>query len=227
MGGRKVISEKHIQDAVKEGKNSILAPPNALVTPLARDAARASGITISFGSDSSGALSSGSLHQGSASQAANQATPNAHLVCIGADHGGFELKLELIAHLKSLGKEVIDLGTDSTKSCDYPDFAYAVARLVADGKAGAGIMIDGVGVGSSIVCNKVPGIRAACAYNEFAAWNARAHNNSNVLTLGSRSMGVEVVKRIVEVFLATEFEGGRHSRRVQKMTDIEERFSRK
>jgi len=99
--------------------------------------------------------------------------------------------------------------------------------MVAEGRAGRGIMIDGVGVGSAIVCNKVPGIRAACAYNEFAAWNARAHNDCNVLTLGSRSMGVEVVRRIVKVFLESEFEGGRHARRVDKMTDIEERFSRR
>lgn len=217
MGRRKVITERHIQDVVKEGKNTILAPPDALITPLAKDTARAAGVTILFGSGSSETTTS----------VKGQLAQNAHVICIGSDHGGFDLKTELIAHLQSNGKEVIDLGTDSTKSCDYPDFAYAVARTVIDGRAGTGIMIDGVGVGSSIVCNKVPGIRAACAYNEFAAWNARAHNDSNVLTLGSRSMGIEVVKRIVDVFLSTEFEGGRHERRVQKMTDIEERFSRR
>ena len=217
MGGRKVISEKHIQDAVRAGESTILAPSGALVTPLARDSARAAGVQISFGS----------AKQGPVSPTAQDTNPNANVVCIGSDHGGFDLKRELIEYLKSGGKTVVDLGTDSTKSCDYPDFAYAVARTVLDGKAGLGIMIDGVGVGSSIVCNKVPGIRAACAYNEFAAWNARAHNDANVLTLGSRSMGIEVVKRIVDVFLTTEFEGGRHAKRVQKISDLEERFSRR
>lgn len=98
--------------------------------------------------------------------------------------------------------------------------------MVADGRAEVGIMIDGAGIGSSMVCNKVPGIRAACAYNEFTAWNARAHNNANVLTLGSRTLGIEVVKRIVTTFLETAFEGGRHAKRVDKMTDIETRFSK-
>ena len=136
------------------------------------------------------------------------------------------MKSDLISFLQEKGRIVLDLGTDSTKSCDYQDFAYAVSRTVVEGKAGIGIMIDGVGVGSSMVCNKVPGIRAACAYNEFAAWNARAHNNANILTLGSRSMGIEVVKRIVTTFLETDFEGGRHAKRVQKITDVESRFSR-
>ena len=217
MGGRKVITEKHIQDAVRAGESIVLAPSGALVTPLARDSARAAGVQIS----------SGSAKQGPLSPTTQGPNPNGNVVCIGSDHGGFDLKRELIEYLKSGGKTVVDLGTDSTKSCDYPDFAYAVARTVLDGKAGLGIMIDGVGVGSSIVCNKVPGIRAACAYNEFAAWNARAHNDANVLTLGSRSMGIEVVKRIVDVFLTTEFEGGRHAKRVQKISDLEERFSRR
>jgi ribose 5-phosphate isomerase B len=213
MSGRKVITERHIQDAVRAGASTVLVPPNALITPLARDAARAAGIVLSQDEERPVGLA--------------LPTPTNTAICIGSDHGGFDLKKELISHLEASGKTVLDLGTDSTKSCDYPDFAYAVARTVSEGKAGTGIMIDGVGVGSSIVCNKVPGIRAACAYNEFAAWNARAHNNCNVLTLGSRSMGVEVVKRIVDVFLSSEFEGGRHERRVQKITDVEERFSRK
>lgn len=211
MGGRKVITERHIQDAIKAGSSVVLALPGSLVTPLARDAARSHGITISFGEAPKPAVASASLGS---------------TICIGSDHGGYEVKSELIEFLKGAGKTVVDLGTDSTKSCDYPDFAYAVARHVVEERSSAGIMIDGVGIGSGIVCNKVPGIRAACAYNEFAAWNARAHNNANVLTLGSRAMGIEVVKRIVTVFLETEFEGGRHAKRVQKMMDVEERFSR-
>jgi ribose 5-phosphate isomerase B len=214
MGGKKVITERAIRDAAKDGSTTYVAPDNSVITPLARDAARELGISIVFGSQPV--------------DSEPQANQNvSQVICIGSDHGGYELKSELITWLKKAGHQIVDLGTDSPKSCDYPDFAYAVASMVAEGRARLGIMIDGVGVGSSIVCNKVPGTRAACAYNEFAAWNARAHNNANVLTLGSRSMGSEVVKRIVDVFLTTEFEGGRHERRVQKVTDIEERFSKR
>lgn len=214
MSKRTVITERHIVDASRAGEKVIVAPGNALVTPLARDAAKKAGISITLGTAKGESSPPGAP------------VPNP-TICIGSDHGGFELKKELIEWLTSKGKSVLDLGTDSTKSCDYPDYAYAVALTVVEGKAGVGIMIDGVGVGSSMVCNKVPGIRAACAYNEFAAWNARAHNNANVLTLGSRSMGPEVVKRIVDVFLSTEFEGGRHQKRVQKIEDVEARFFKK
>ena len=212
MSGRKVITERHVTDAKQAGNNTIVAPPGALVTPLASDAARAAGISIVFGNAQPSTESPSS--------------PANDLICIGSDHGGFDLKKELKDYLQKAGRTVQDVGVDAPRSCDYPDYAYAISRMVAEGKAGLGIMIDGVGVGSAMVCNKVPGIRAACAYNEFAAWNARAHNNANVLTLGSRSMGPEVVKRIVDVFLATEFEGGRHSKRVNKIKDLENRFNR-
>ena len=212
MSGRKVITERHVTDARQAGSNTIVAPPGALVTPLAADAARSAGISIVFGEPTPASDS--------------PAGPANDIICIGSDHGGFDLKKELKDYLQKKGRTVQDVGVDAPRSCDYPDYAYAVSRMVADSKAGLGIMIDGVGVGSAMVCNKVPGIRAACAYNEFAAWNARAHNNANVLTLGSRSMGPEVVKRIVDVFLATEFEGGRHGKRVNKIKDLEDRFSR-
>lgn len=212
MSRRSVITERHIQEAIRAGNTVVVASANSLITPLARDSARSFGISITF---------------------ENQLEPNStepevknDLICIGSDHGGFEMKGDIMSFLDDKGHKIVDLGTNSTKSCDYPDFAYAVARTVADGKAGIGIMIDGVGVGSSMVCNKIPGIRAACAYNEFAAYNARAHNNANVLTLGSRTMGIEVVKRIVTTFLETDFEGGRHAKRVQKIQDVESRFSR-
>ncbi|MDA0683682.1 MAG: ribose 5-phosphate isomerase B [Bacteroidetes bacterium] len=214
MGGRKVISEQTIREAARAGQSSFHAPPGAIVTPLAADFARSAGINILFSPAPE------------ANQREGDSTSNP-VICIGSDHGGYALKSDIIEWLKADGHQVVDLGTDTPKSCDYPDFAYAVAAMVAEGRAGRGIMIDGVGVGSAVVCNKVPGIRAACAYNEFAAWNARAHNDCNVLTLGSRSMGIEVVRRIVNVFLDSEFEGGRHARRVDKMTDIEERFSRR
>ncbi len=214
MAGRKVISERDVREAKSEGRSAVIVPANAIVTALAEDTARSLGITFQ----------SESHHV--ADQPPGQAPENP-AICIGSDHGGFALKSEVIKKLEAAGHTVIDVGTDSPASCDYPDFAYAVANLVANGKAGRGIMIDGVGVGSAIACNKVPGVRAACGYTEFAAWNARAHNNANVLTLGSRAMGIEVVHRIVDVFLSTDFEGGRHERRVRKMQDIEDRFLRR
>ena len=122
---------------------------------------------------------------------------------------------------RELGWKVVDVGTSSEKSCDYPDFALKVATTVASGKAQVGLMIDGAGIGSAMVCNKVPGIRAACAYNEFTAWNARAHNDANVLTLGSRTLGIEVCKAIVRVFLTEAFHGGRHLARVRKIDAVD------
>ncbi|MGA0254540.1 MAG: ribose 5-phosphate isomerase B [Rhodothermales bacterium] len=214
MAGRTVISERDVRDAKAEGRSVLSVPAHAIVTPLAADTARSLGIVLQPASqpvqDPESARSSDNP-----------------VVCIGSDHGGYAMKGEILKKLENDGYQVIDVGTDSPKACDYPDFAYAVARLVADGKAGRGIMIDGVGVGSAIACNKVPGVRAACGYTEFAAWNARAHNDANVLTLGSRAMGIEVVHRIVEVFLTSDFEGGRHEKRVRKMLDIEERFQRR
>ena len=216
MAGKSVITERHIQDAKRAGHTSIVVPAGCLVTPLAKDAARQAGISISTEAPK----------PQNSSEAGAPPDLDHLIVCIGSDHGGYDMKQDLIAHLNKANIRVVDVGVDSPRSCDYPDYAYAVAKMVSDQKAGLGIMIDGVGVGSSIACNKVPGIRAACAYNEFAAWNARAHNNANVLTLGSRSMAPEVVKRIVDVFLKTAFEGGRHERRVSKIRDLEERYSR-
>lgn len=213
MGGRTVISERDVRDAKAQGRSFLSVPANAVVTPLAADTARSLGITLQPASQP--------VDHPSAPSSENP------IVCIGSDHGGYAMKGEILKMLEQNGYQVVDVGTDSPQACDYPDFAYAVARLVADGKAGRGIMIDGVGVGSAIACNKVPGVRAACGYTEFAAWNARAHNDANVLTLGSRTMGIEVVHRIVKVFLTSDFEGGRHERRVRKMADIEERFLRR
>lgn len=213
MAKRTVISERDVRDAKAEGRSVLAVPANAIVTPLATDTARSLGVTLQPAS------------QPIQNPESTRSSDNP-IVCIGSDHGGYAMKGEVIKKLQADGYDVIDVGTDSPKSCDYPDFAYAVARMVADGKAGRGIMIDGVGVGSAIACNKVPGVRAACGYTEFAAWNARAHNDSNVLTLGSRAMGIEVVHRIVDVFLTSDFEGGRHERRVRKMLDIEDRFLR-
>ncbi len=143
------------------------------------------------------------------------------VVAIGADHGGYELKEILKSDLSAQGYEVIDVGTNSKEAVDYPDFAYDVARLVSTGKAWRGIAIDGAGIGSCIVANKVPGVRAGMAYDYSSALNSREHNDTNVLTLGAGLIGVNLAKQIAGVWLSTPFGGGRHERRVNKIAIIE------
>jgi len=145
-------------------------------------------------------------------------------VAIGADHGGFELKEILKPELVKLGFDVIDVGTNSKEAVDYPDFAHEVARQVSQGKAWRGIMIDGAGIGSCIVANKVPGVRAGMAYDYSSAVNSREHNDTNVLTLGAGLIGVNLAKQIVTVWLTTEFGGGRHQPRVNKIVAVEKQY---
>jgi len=147
-------------------------------------------------------------------------------VAIAADHGGFELKQQLIPYLESLGYAVIDLGTDGKESVDYPDFAYAAARMVSQGRAEAAIIIDGAGIGSCMAANKVPGVRASMCYDEATAHNAREHNHANVLTLGAGMIDLERARTIVRAWLETPWGGGRHARRVVKIMAIEQRFLR-
>lgn len=146
---------------------------------------------------------------------------NPKTIAIGADHGGFPLKETLRAYLTEEGYQVQDCGTNSTDSVDYPDFARAVAREVQSGKAWRGIMIDGAGIGSCMAANKVPGVRAAMCYDHATAFNSREHNNANLLTLGAGLIGTSLAKQIVKTFLDTEFGGGRHARRVDKIMEIE------
>lgn len=143
-------------------------------------------------------------------------------IAIGSDHAGFALKEQLRDRLKKAGLEVADFGTNSPESTDYPDYAAAVTREVVEGKADRGILVCYTGIGMSIAANKVRGIRAALCMNADQAQLTRAHNNANVLALGAKYTPIEVAGEIVDAFLATEFEGGRHARRVGKITSIEE-----
>ena len=145
-------------------------------------------------------------------------------VALGADHGGYALKEALKEFLTGLGYHVVDCGTHSTEPVDYPDLAFAVARLVSSGEAWRGILVDGAGIGSAIAANKVPGVRAALCYDHATALNSREHNDANVLTLGAGLIGPNLAKQIAETWLSTEFGGGRHQRRVDKIVDIERRF---
>lgn len=138
-------------------------------------------------------------------------------VALGADHGGFALKARLKAFLESSGYAVEDVGTHGPEACDYPDFARAVGRAVQAGSCRFGIMIDGAGIGSSMVCNKLKGIRAALCHDRKGILNSRQHNDANVLTLGATANPPETVEELVATWLATPFEGGRHQRRVDKI----------
>jgi len=149
-----------------------------------------------------------------------------HSLAIASDHGGFELKQQLIPWLRSLGYQVIDLGTDSKDSVDYPDFAFSAASMVMQGKADAAIVIDGAGIGSAMAANKAPGVRASMCYDVATARNAREHNHANVLTLGAGMIDLNLAKDIVKTWLETPWGGGRHARRVAKITAIEQRFSK-
>jgi ribose 5-phosphate isomerase B len=214
MPSRALITERTVLDAADAGRAELAVPEGALITALARDTARDRGVHL--------VPSSAAPEPTPAAPASRGAPPRT--LAVGCDHAGFEIKAALVAHAESLGWTVTDVGTDSAESVDYPDFAYAVGRLVHLGTTQAGLMIDGVGVGSAMVANKLPGVRAALCPDTFSAFNARAHNDANVLTLGSRTMGIEVCKRVLAEFLQTEFEGGRHARRVDKIRDVEARF---
>jgi ribose 5-phosphate isomerase B len=142
-------------------------------------------------------------------------------VALGADHGGFEAKEFIKKYLQTLGYTVLDQGTDSKQSVDYPDFALKVARKVSSQDCERGIMIDGAGIGSCMVCNKVKGIRAAMCYDLKTAVNSREHNNANLLTLGGPLHSADALAAIVKTWLQTPFAGGRHWVRVNKIMAVE------
>ena len=145
-----------------------------------------------------------------------------YTIAIGCDHGGFQLKSAVIAHLENKGYLLKDFGTFSEDSCDYPDIAEAVAEAVADGQFERGILICGTGIGIGIAANKVAGIRAALCHDTFSAHASRQHNDANILTLGQRVVGQGLALDIVDIWLTTDFEGGRHQRRIDKIEQIQQ-----
>lgn len=145
-------------------------------------------------------------------------------IALGSDHAGYELKQHLIERLGAAGHELIDHGTDSTDSVDYPAFCAAAARAVRDGEADFGIVLGGSGQGEQLAANKVRGARAALCNCLYTARMAREHNDANVLSMGARVVGIGLAEEIVDLFLATPFEGGRHARRVAQLTALEEEF---
>lgn len=214
---KQLISEQTVIEAGKTGQKVIVTEINAIITSAAREKAAALGIRFVTRNESQAkdTLTSHFKQEG-----------GKETIAIGSDHGGFQLKQALIPFIEGLGQKVVDVGTYNEEPCDYPDFAYMVARMVSSGEVPKGIMIDSVGVASAMVANKVPHIRAACCHSEFIAKSSREHNDANVLTLGGRVIGIELAKSIVKTWLETWFGGGRHKTRVDKITDIEKRYSK-
>lgn len=145
------------------------------------------------------------------------------VIAVGADHAGFLLKTTVVEHLRALGHDVVDLGTDSDARVDYPDFGAAVGRTVADGTAEAGVCVCGSGIGIAMAAGKVPGIRAATVHDVTSARLAREHNDANVICIGARFLGEQTALDAVDAYLAADFEGGRHQGRVQKIDQLDER----
>lgn len=206
--------------------SSLQIPAGAMITPLARDLAAERQIRLVERPRASVSVVEPKASPHVSSVARSRSRADAKVVALGADHGGYALKEILEDLLRELGYSVIDCGTDSDESVDYPDFAFAAARLVAQGKAWRAILVDGAGIGSCMAANKVPGVRAAMCYDEATAVNSREHNHANVLTLGAGLISAELGRQIVRTWLATDAGGGRHERRVKKIMDIEQRYLR-
>lgn len=151
--------------------------------------------------------------------------PPERTLAIGSDHGGFRMKEHLKPLLAQMGWALRDVGVQEEKPADYPDIAHAVARLVADGAAALGIVVDGAGIGSAMAANKVPGVRAALCYDRASARNSREHNHANVLTLGGRLLTDSQAEDVVRTWLSTPFGGGRHQARIDKIAELERRYS--
>lgn len=223
MNRTRAITEAQVR-AAAGGARTLVLPKGAVVTPAARDLAKQLGVAL--------VGEARSREQGAVPSVRTTGTPPSSLlpeggrgpiVAIGSDHGGFPMKEALKQVLAELDCRVLDVGTHSTDAVDYPDFAVAVARAVADGTAWRGIMVDGAGIGSCMAANKIPGVRAAMCYDLTTAANARAHNNANVLTLGGTLLGPRLAEEIVKAFLITEFAGGRHEPRVAKIDQLDRR----
>ena len=198
----KLLTGEEVKKAYRQGKKKLFLLPGTIVTPLARDVAEDLKVELLFPLLEEEELTSGP-------------------VALGADHGGYALKEVIKKSLKEWGYEVIDVGTHSEQSVDYPDYAYQVAKLVSEKKAWRGIMVDGVGIGSAMVANKVAGVRAANCHNLFEIQNSRRHNNANVLCLGGQTLGPKLALSMVKLWLDEPFEEGRHARRVSKINRLD------
>ena len=197
-----VITEREVR-AASPG-DTIRIGESALITPLAADLVRERGITIE--------------------RVRRRSASRRQRIGLAADHGGYEMKEAIKRVLADLGHDFQDFGTNSTNPVDYPDYAHVAARAVASGACSLAIIVDGAGIGSCIVANKVPGVRAAMCYDEATAKNSREHNGANVLTLGGKMVSLESMRKIVEAWLAADLTEDRHRKRVAKIESIEKNY---
>ena len=209
---KKLITEKDILELEKKGIKVVIKNEDTVFTPLALDRIRSSKFTF---------LEKEITQYENPTSSGSDDPTIGNKIIIGSDHTGFRMKNILIKYLIEKGFNLSDAGTFDEKSCDYPDFAKIVATGVAKDNYNRGIIIDATGIPSAITANKFKGIRAATCYNCFSARSSRAHNNSNVLVIGARALGEETIKLIVDEWLSTKFEGGRHQKRLDKISDIE------
>lgn len=197
---RPVFTERDIPPG-----GDLRVPAGSILTPSARDLAQARGVKIiELKKDES-----------------LPPAPPSQTVAIGSDHGGFEMKQKLLPMFEELNLAVHDVGVHDSKPADYPDIARQVAELVASGQTARGVIIDGAGIGSAMVANKFPGVRAALCYDRATARNSREHNDANVLTLGGRLLSITQAEEVLRTWLSTPFGGGRHAARVDKIKEID------
>ncbi|MEP7342741.1 MAG: ribose 5-phosphate isomerase B [Acidobacteriota bacterium] len=200
-----VITESDVSGLAANAR--LMIREGAIITPAAQDLIRERGIELRY-------------------RARRAVTGKHRMIAIGSDHGGFEAKEKLKGLLDELGFKYRDFGAFSEEAVDYPDFAHAVARAVADGACDLGIVVDGAGIGSCMTANKVPGVRAAMCYDAATARNSREHNYANVLTLGGKMLSAEQIREVVQTWLATPDGEARHGKRVAKIMAIERQYLR-
>ncbi|MFH1197601.1 MAG: ribose 5-phosphate isomerase B [bacterium] len=206
---KKLITEADILQFGREGKKEIYCDSGTIFTPLAVDRIRSLGISIIEKSET---VESKHEHVN---------------IALGCDHTGLDTKNEIVKYLKEKAYKILDHGTYTKDSCDYPDFAFLVAKSVALKEVQLGIIFDATGIPSAITANKVPGIRAATVYDTVSAKSAKEHNDANVIVLGAKTLELNRIKEILDVFLNSKYEGGRHQKRLDKIKSIEEKFIRK
>ncbi len=210
---KKLYREADIIRFIKEGKTELVVDKDTILTPSAIDMINSAKMKIVAAPT---AAAEGAGCGGNGKEFSK--------IVVGGDHTGYNAKKVIIKLLKEKGYEVLDIGTNSEDSCDYPDFAFIAAAKIINKEACAAILIDATGIPSAIAANKFPGIRAATCYNEFSAKSSREHNNANIMVVGAMALGIETIKSITNTWLNSKFLGERHQRRLDKITEVEKKL---
>jgi len=216
---KRLFTENDILELNSKGIKTVSITENDIITPAALDMIKELKLNIVFGE---AAETIDVIYR--RKSVSNEEIKK--IIAVGSDHTGFRMKSVISEILKSKGYQIIDVGTFDENSCDYPDYAAAVAEKVKNCEAGFGILFDATGIPSAITANKVPGILAATCYNEFTASSAREHNNANILVVGAKALGEETIKSIVNTFLSKRFLGDRHERRLNKIFALEDKYKK-